>query len=281
MFHALIMGLAKHLRAGKLGASCLLPAANAVNRTAALILLLAAALGLQGSAWAQPRELHYFDIPPMMYTDAQGRAAGSLIDHLRRIWPAELPMPPLHAAPLKRSLQDVLQGGEPICLVGVFKTPEREAVAWFSNPVFRESPSVFVATRSAAARMREYPNAQALVEDPGLRLLLTDGASYGPQLDAWLRQRGAAVLRVSAPPARQVHMLLRGHADFMFSDQEQATQLLHELGRQARALEVVVLPGMVESPTRHLMCQRNLDRHWLDTLDERLRLPAPGDTALP
>ncbi len=258
------------------------PAASTrtVNRFAAIALLLVAALGASARAQA-PRELHYFDIPPMMYTDAQGRPAGSLLDQLRRVWPAEMPMPPLHPAPLKRSLQDVLQGGEPICLVGVFKTPEREAVAWFSGPIFRESPSVFLATRAAAARMRKYPSAQALVEDPVLRLLLTDGASYGPQLDAWLRQRGAAMLRVSAPPARQVRMLLRGHADFMFTDLDEAAVLLKELGSSARALEVVVLPGMVESPTRHLMCQRDLDRQWLNALDERLRSLDPGTVAAP
>ncbi|MGM9513650.1 hypothetical protein ACS5PK_05270 [Roseateles sp. DB2] len=249
------------------------------NRHLATILLLVAVLGLHWPASAQvPRELHYFDIPPMMYTDAQGRAAGSLVERLRKAWPAELAMPPLVPAPLKRSLQDILQSVEPICLVGVFKTPERAAGAWFSGPLYRESPSVFLATRSAALRMRRFPSAQALVEDPGLRLLLTDGASYGPQLDAWLRQRGSGVLRVSAPPARQVHMLLRGHADFMFTDLDEASHLLRDLGTAARALEVVMLPGMVESPTRHLMCQRELDRRWLETVDEALR---KLDNALP
>ena len=255
-----------------------------MKRSAALILplLLAAGLGLLRTAGAQPpRELHYFDIPPMMYTDAQGRAAGSLVERLRKAWPLELAMPPLHPAPLKRSLQDILQGGEPICLVGVFKTPEREAGAWFSGPIYRESPSVFLATRPVAARLRKYPSAQALVEDPGLRLVLTDGASYGPQIDGWLRQRGAGMLRVSVPPARQVHMLLRAYADFMFTDQDQAAQLLQDLGEQGQALEVVALPGMVESPTRHLMCQRDLDRHWLDALDAKLRSLEPGAAAAP
>jgi len=241
------------------------------------MLLLVAGLLLPAAVLAQvPRELHYFDIPPMMYTDAQGRAAGILVERLRRAWPAELPMPPLLPAPLKRSLQDILQGAEPICLVGVFKTPEREAAAWFSSPVYRESPSVFLGTRTAAARMRRFPTAQALVEDTSLRLLLTDGASYGPQLDAWLRQRSGSVRRVSAPPARQVHMLLRGHADFMFTDQDEAELLLKDLGASGHLLEVVVLPGMVESPTRHLMCQRELDSRWLDRVDEGLRRLGPG-----
>lgn len=266
-------GLRRTLRA------TLLPPCIVKNRHLATILLLVAVLGLHWPASAQvPRELHYFDIPPMMYTDGQGRAAGSLVERLRKAWPAELAMPPLVPAPLKRSLQDILQSAEPICLVGVFKTPERAAGAWFSGPLYRESPSVFLATRSAALRMRKFPSAQALVEDPGLRLLLTDGASYGPQLDAWLRQRGAGVLRVSAPPARQVHMLLRGHADFMFTDLDEASHLLRDLGTAARALEVVMLPGMVESPTRHLMCQRELDRRWLETVDEALR---KLDNALP
>lgn len=245
----------------------------AVNRLLATLPLLAAGLALPLSSPAQaPRELHYFDIPPMMYADAQGHAAGTVVERLRKAWPPELPMPPLLLAPLKRSLQDILQGAEPICLVGVFKTPEREAAAWFSSPLYRESPSVFLATRTAAKRMREFPSAQAVVEDPGLRLLLTDGASYGPQLDAWLGKRGAGVMRVSAPPARQVHMLLRGHADFMFTDLDEAGHLLKDLGSAARALEVVMLPGMAESPTRHVMCQRDLDRAWLEVLDERLRL---------
>lgn len=274
------MGLSKHGSGRTLKAP--LPAPCAVNRFLASIPMLVAGLAPASPALAQaPRELHYFDIPPMMYTDAQGRAAGSLVERVRKVWPAELAMPPLIPAPLKRSLQDILQGAEPICLVGVFKTPEREASAWFSSPIYRESPSVFLATRSAAPRMRKFPSAQALVEDPGLRLLLTDGASYGLQLDAWLRQRGAGMLRVSAPPARQVHMLLRGHADFMFTDLDEATHLLKDLGTAAASLEVVRLPGMAESPTRHLMCQRDLDRAWLEALDERLRTLEPPSSAAP
>jgi uncharacterized protein (TIGR02285 family) len=208
---------------------------------------------------------------------AQGQAVGSLIERMRRAWPPEPAMPPLVAAPLKRSLHDILQGRVPICLIGVFKTPEREAAAWFSGPIFRESPSVFLAPRAVAARMRRYPNAQALVEDPSLRLLLTDGASYGPQLDAWLRQRGGGVRRVTAPPARQVHMLLRGHADFMFTDLDEAQHLLKDLGAAGPLLEIVPLPGMAEAPTRHLMCQRDLDPRWLRTVDERLRALLTGD----
>ncbi len=235
-----------------------------------------ATFGPRPPAQAQPaRELHFFDIPPMMYADAQGQAAGSLVERLRQAWPAEVPMPPLRLAPLKRSVQDILQGGEPICLVGVFRTPERAAGVWFSGPIYRESPSVFLATQAAAGRMRQFPTAQALVEDRQLRLLLTAGASYGPQLDAWLQKRGPAVRRVAAPPARQVHMLLRGHADFMFTDQAEAEHLLAGLGAEARALDVVVLPGMAESPTRHLMCQRDLDPHWLEAVDAGLRTLVP------
>ncbi|WP_183103228.1 ABC transporter substrate-binding protein [Mitsuaria sp. WAJ17] len=251
-----------------------------MNRLLASIPMLVAGLGMSSSVLAQtPRELHYFDIPPMMYADAQGRAAGTLVERLRKVWPPELPMPPLLMAPLKRSLLDILHGAAPICLVGVFKTPEREAAAWFSSPIYRESPSVFLSTRAAAPLMRRFPSAQALVEDSSLRLLLTDGASYGPQLDAWLRQRTGGVRRVSAPPARQVHMLVRGHADFMFTDQDEAEHLLKDLGAAGRALEVVVLPGMAESPTRHLMCQRDLDRRWLDAVDEGLRQLEVGSGA--
>ena len=230
-----------------------------MNRLAAALLLLMTMLGPRAPALAQvPRELHYVDIPPMMYADAQGQAAGSIVQRLRLAWPADIPMPSLRLTPLKRSVQDILQGGEPVCLVGVFRTPEREAGAWFSVPIYRESPSVFVASR-------------ALVESRSLRLLLTAGASYGPQLDAWLARRGPAAIRVVAPPARQIHMLLRGHADFMFTDEVEATHLLADLGEAGRSLEIVQLPGMAEAPTRHLMCQRGLDRRWLDAVNEALR----------
>lgn len=255
----------------------------AVNHRLApiLSLLLIAWLGHRLEARAQtPRELHYFEIPPMMFADAKGQAAGIWLERLRLAWPPGAAMPVLRSAPLKRSLHDVLEAGQPICVIGVFKTPEREAKAWFSSPIFRESPSVFIAPKALVERMRKYPNAQALVTDRHLRLLLTDGASYGP-LDAWIRQRGTDVLRVSTPPARQVHMLLRGRADLMFSDQAQASALLKELGEAGRALEWFVLPGMVEPPARHLMCQRNLDPSWLAALDARLAALDHGAQASP
>jgi len=241
-------------------------------------LLAGLALPLAAGAQTLPRELHYFDIPPMSFADAKGQPGGSMVERLRQTWPAGVEMPPLRLAPLKRSLHDILERREPICLLGVFMTPERAAQAWVSAPIYRESPSVFIATRTLAERLKKSPSAQALVTDRSQRLLLTDGASYGP-LDEWFQQRGGAVLRVAAPPPRQLRMLLRGHAEFMFSDQDQAVQLLKELGPEGQTLEWFVLPGMVAAPTRHVMCQRDLDPQWLRALDAgplQLELRAPA-----
>ena len=58
-----------------------------------------------------------------------------LVDDLRRWWPPQSPLR-LSPAPLKRSLRAVMEQQAPDCVLGVFKTPEREAAAWFSRALF-------------------------------------------------------------------------------------------------------------------------------------------------
>ena len=226
------------------------------------------------AAFAQPpTELHYAEVPPLMHTGPDGQPAGSLVEAVRRWWPAG-PMPLLRSVPFKRGVPAVLQGQEPICLLGAFRTPEREAAARFSTAISQEPVNLVISRRAAAERVRAHADARSLVLDTELRLLLTDGASYGAELDAWLLERGRGIARVAVPPLGQLEMLLRSRADFILSDFNEAPFLLAKLGADAQELELVSLPGMPTPPTRHLMCNRRVSAEWLRAFDARVDFQA-------
>ncbi|RTL43863.1 MAG: transporter substrate-binding domain-containing protein [Burkholderiales bacterium] len=118
------------------------------------------------------------------------------------------------AVPFKRSLQDLQRNAAPLCVLGVFDTPERRHFAKFSLPIFQEEQQVFIAASRAAPTLRAQPGAHAAILSPKLQLLVYDGVGYGTVLDAWIAERRPPPVRATAGTSNLATMLSRGHADF-------------------------------------------------------------------
>jgi uncharacterized protein (TIGR02285 family) len=174
--------------------------------------------------------------------------------------------------PLKRSLFELQANTEPVCVLGAFRTPERERFMQFSAPIHLEAPHVFIAQVSVAERLRAHGDARKALNDPKLRLLVYDGVSYGSQLDRWIAERPEVPLRALAGRARALEMLARGRADWMIGTADELRDML-ATGAAAGAppFEVVQLPGMPPAVTRHLACSQQVPGEWMQRLDRAMK----------
>jgi uncharacterized protein (TIGR02285 family) len=174
--------------------------------------------------------------------------------------------------PLKRSLYELQVNAEPVCVLGAFRTPERERFAQFSAPIHLEEPQVFIAQAAVAVRLRAHGEARKALNDPSLRLLIYDGVSYGIELDRWIAERPTAPLRAHAGRARALDMLARGRADWMIGTTDELRNMLAS-GPAAAALrfEAVRLPGMPPPVTRHLACSQRVPVDWMERIDRAIK----------
>lgn len=174
--------------------------------------------------------------------------------------------------PLKRSLFELQANTEPVCVLGAFRTPERERFAQFSAPIHLEDPQVFIAQGPVAARLRAQGDARKALNDPSLRLLVYDGVSYGTELDRWIAERPELPLRAHAGRARALDMLARGRADFMIgTTDELRTMLATGSAAGAPRFEAVRLPGMPPPVARHLACSQQVPADWMQRLDRAIK----------
>jgi polar amino acid transport system substrate-binding protein len=171
------------------------------------------------------------------------------------------------AVPLKRSLQALQRNAEPLCVLGVFDTPERRHFARFSRPIHQEEQQVFLVAQRAAATLRALPDARTALLSPQLQLLVYDGVAYGATLDGWIAQRQPPPRRASASSAHPPTMLARGHADFTISVAGELREWQRRGEPHAQALETVLLPGMPAPPQRHLACSMKVAPEWMRRFD--------------
>lgn len=169
--------------------------------------------------------------------------------------------------PFKRSLQELQRNRQPMCVLGVFDTPERRRFARFSLPIYQEEQQVFLAASPVAAQLRLLPSAEAALLDARFKLLVYDGVAYGRTLDAWIAQRNPPPLRASAGTSGLATMLARGRVDFTISVDSELREMQSRGLPDAAAIETVLMPGMPAPPMRHLACSQLVPAGWLARLD--------------
>lgn len=104
---------------------------------------------------ARPLILVYSVMPPLRYTDVQGRPAGPYIDLIRELG-REMQIPlQIQECPLMRCLK-LLEIGEADVSIGLRATPEREQFLYFLNPPFAwGSNTAFYQRREDAQPVRQ------------------------------------------------------------------------------------------------------------------------------
>ena len=163
------------------------------------------------------------DFPPALII-VDGQPTNGFVDTILKMIFAEMPETRhrILITPAARGWSNLSQG-QAMCFVTPLRTREREAIAYFTST--QPIPPIQLVTRNDV--INKLPlNAQgevlsaALVNQSGLRGLITPGRSYTQSLDTLLSQRNAQsdVRNVVAAlnGSNILHMISRGRADYTF-----------------------------------------------------------------
>ncbi|AXK38717.1 substrate-binding periplasmic protein [Crenobacter cavernae] len=211
---------------------------------------------------AEPLVLHYFERPPFYYSLPNGQPAGLVVDRLRRALALSGLPYRWQQTPSNRQLAQIEADSGADCIVGWFRTAERERIGRFSAPLYRDRPQVAIVNESLPL---DGPPAVArlLAERNGI-FLRRERFSYGHALDALLAAKKPREMATSVPIADMVRMVGAGRAAYTFVSAEEAETLKLDGAR------AVTLADMPAGETRHLLCSRHVPADTLARLDAAL-----------
>ncbi|MBH9577931.1 substrate-binding periplasmic protein [Inhella proteolytica] len=219
---------------------------------------------------AEPIPVHVLEAPRGADGQPQTHPVTGLQERMQKVFDTAGLAVRFEPVPLRRSLQALSRNDEALCVLGVFRTPEREAFGRYSRPVVLEEQQVLIAPARVAAQLRQLATAQLALHDSRFQLLVYEGVSYGVELDRWIALRPQSPVRASSGTARALPMLERGHADLMIGARSELEAMRRREGYPMGRFEAVLLPGMPAPPTRHLLCSRKVDPAWVARFDAAL-----------
>ena len=215
------------------------------------------------AAAAEVVQILYHERPPFHSTAPDGSVIGFLVGPTEAVFRRANVQFRWKLVPAKRELLEITENNSLTCLTGFYVTPERQAVAKFSKPIYWNKPEVALVGQKVAEHAML--NAATLMASQAI-LVMKDGYSYGSELDGLISNREKvlihAVTHENIGIARMVKEL--GNA-FMFVPGEEAQQLTSE------GLTVVNLPDLIETKSRHLMCTKKTSDEIMSRLNQAIQ----------
>ncbi len=191
--------------------------------------------------------------PPYAEYDAAHLASGLLVAPVEAALARAGLMAEWMEMPPARQTEEIKRSDTAVCGLGWFKRPDREAFAIFSQPIYRDQPTVVVA-RKDDDRFAEEVSLEASFRDASRELLVKTGYSYGATIDAWIKELQPSAEASSGANDVLLGMVALKRADYAIMAPEEANRLLSTVPELGAALRPIRLTDAPEGELRHLMC---------------------------
>lgn len=240
--------------------------------------LLAGCLGLAvlsgGVAADEPSLTILFHVrPPYSELGAPAGVKGLLVAPIvRAMNKAELSAQWVEMPPARQT-EEIKRAEAPVCGLGWFKRPEREAFAIFTAPIYQDKPSVVVA-RKDDPRFKSPATLQFLFADRSAKLIVKTGYSYGAVIDAWIQRLHPDSEETAVGNEAILNMIANGRRDYVIMAAEEAEYLLKRDAPFGETLQSVALTDAPEGEQRYLMCSKATPADTIARLNEALTDPA-------
>lgn len=245
-------------------------------RMACVGALLAVALGHAHAAGLEVGAslvltVHYQHRPPYSEASEAGPPKGLLIN---RAAAALLKAGIAHhwvRTPGQRQFALIQSGQGFDCGLGWFRSPERESRGRFTRALYQDKPFMALVRRESG--MQPLQPLSDWLGSTDLPLLVKDGYSYGPLLDARIAELAAndgPLRRTAAESTQMVRMIAAGRSGWMLSTPEEAEVLLREAPEVAQRLTLLPIAGMPAGNSRHLYCSLAVPESVIQRIDRAL-----------
>ena len=228
--------------------------------TRQLVLLLfwawAASPGAAQSPASVLLTVYFSERPPYTFVEGQH---GLLLDVTKAIL-AEAGVRARFIELPPRRILDLLRVGQSDALgIGWFRTPEREAWGYYSQPFYQDSPLVAVINARIAANLPSPLRLDGLLSS-GLTLGVQSGASFGAVADQKIRALGLVPLETMVDVGQLLHLVQGGRMDYTLLSEEEARYLLDHDPSLTPGLVLTPLGDAPAGNLRHFLYSASFDR---------------------
>lgn len=217
-----------------------------------------------------PLTLLVFHRPPY-YLLKDGKAAGGFLLTAALIVFERAGIPvTVREMPPGRIIATLADAKTRACAVGWIKTPQREAIARVSLPLYK-SQALAVAVGSARSIPTEPPPTLDNLLQTERIWGLREGFSYGKEADQALLQYPANRVKRFSDTLHMVTLLAQGRLDALLIDPEELSWIVAshpDLGPKIRLIPVAGVPPGAE---RHILCSQAVSPEIMARLDTAIR----------
>lgn len=160
--------------------------------------------------------------------------------------------------PASRQLALLKNNSTKSCAVGWFKTPERELFAKFTAPVYQDKPHVVV-TRAQNELLVSGISLEGVLSHWQLRLLVKSGYSYGPVIDAALKDKKPWLIPTTTDNYSMLQMIRNHRADYCFMSEEEAGDLLLFSNLNQADFKIIHISDMPKGSKRYVLCSNKVE----------------------
>ena len=233
------------------------------------VLLLAVALCYCPWATAQTVVLHYFSRPPY-FTDDEDKPGGLVGAPVLAAFKDSGISFETSKMPFSRQIM-IIQGNQGFdCVLGWFKTPEREQFAKFTKPVFRDKEKIAL-TAADNPYLKGEVAIEDLLADKNITLLVKQGFSYGDDIDRMFEKYQTIRRSVAVESTQMLKMIAAKHVDYMLITPEEATPAILNAGLALDQFRMVKINHLPKPEYRYIMCSKRVPDEIIDKLNASIK----------
>jgi len=218
---------------------------------------------------AQEITVAWRENPPYNYTE-QGVEKGFLLARGKRIFEQAQVPAQFVTEPTKRIWAKFRVGTPSYCSLGRYHLAEREPVMQYSLPIHIDPPRIVLMSAEAAKRARQYKRLSELLADPSLTLGMSDGGSFGTDIDDMLKSAATKVERRTVESPLMMKLLAADRISFVFADRY-SWHYLKQHDPAARDIVAREFPDMPAGQKRYLVCSKDVSPEVMHRLNAAIK----------
>jgi polar amino acid transport system substrate-binding protein len=172
--------------------------------------------------------------------------------------------------PSKRQIYLLQKNNNRICLVGWFKTEERENYARYTLPVYQDKPQ-FALARADNNNISSGHTVAEVFSNRQLNLLVKDGYSYGSYLDNKIKEYDTNRTVTTNESSGMLEMVFFRHADYFFVAPEEAEGLMKTSKFDPQDFKTINFTDIPSGEKRYILCSMQVEESVVEQLNTAIR----------
>lgn len=171
--------------------------------------------------------------------------------------------------PTNRQILTIRENTGNFCAVGWFRTPDRLAFAKFSHAIYRDHGWMILVHSGLVLGERD--SLREVLSRPGMRVMVKDKYSYGPEIDALLARARPAIAVSTGTTLQMLQSLSARSVDLIFVPDEEGHYLMTSAISQSSQLRLLRLADMPKGESRYIMCAQQVPDELIERLNKAIR----------